>query len=293
MLRMLPEYKNASLLRSRDGDKLEQCHIIVDVQGKYDGVKHFDHHQRGFQETFSSSFKTKLSSAGLVYKHFGQDIISSHLQLSPTDTPIQVLYNKIYVDMIEALDANDNGVSAFPGCTPLFKEKALNLPSQVAALHPWWNEPNDDAEMDRRFELAVQLMGGVFRNRLEYLGKAWMPARDLVSRALSNRKGEIIIFEQSIPWKEHLFELERLNNIEGLIKYVIYSDSRSWRVQAVPIDSESFESRKPLPEAWRGLRDEELARKCRVANSVFVHASGFIGGNKTREGAIEMAELAL
>ena len=50
--------------------------------------------------------------------------------------------------------------------------------------------------------------------------------------------------------------------------------------------------RLPLPEPWRGLRDE-LSKKCEVENCVFVHVSGFIGGSTTKEGAVEMAVKAL
>lgn len=66
-----------------------------------------------------------------------------------------------------------------------------------------------------------------------------------------------------------------------------------WRIQAVPVSKDSFESRKPLPEAWRGLRDEELSAKSGVEGCVFVHASGFIGGNGSEEGAREMARRAV
>lgn len=46
--------------------------IVVDVGGVYSPEKHrYDHHQRGFTEVFGyGGFdKTKLSSAGLVYKY--------------------------------------------------------------------------------------------------------------------------------------------------------------------------------------------------------------------------------
>jgi uncharacterized UPF0160 family protein len=48
-----------------------------------------------------------------------------------------------------------------------------------------------------------------------------------------------------------------------------------------------------LPEAWRGFRDEKLDEICGVSGGVFVHAAGFIGGNKTFEGAKAMALKAL
>lgn len=41
------------------------------------------------------------------------------------------------------------------------------------------------------------------------------------------------------------------------------------------------------------MRDEELSKVTGVEGGVFVHASGFIGGNETREGAMEMARKAL
>lgn len=79
-----------------------------------------------------------------------------------------------------------------------------------------------------------------------------------------------------------------------MIKYVCFGDSSgSFRVRAVSITSESFVSRKALPSSWRGLRDEELSMLTGVSGCVFVHATGFIGGNKTMEGAIQMAKIAL
>jgi uncharacterized UPF0160 family protein len=93
---------------------------------------------------------------------------------------------------------------------------------------------------------------------------------------------------------------------------VLYADESggNWRIQAVPVDSESFESRKALPEVWRGLRDDVLSTTSGIPGGVFVHASGFIGGaigpdffiflanvktlgNKTKEGALQMAKTAL
>ena len=65
--------------------------------------------------------------------------------------------------------------------------------------------------------------------------------------------------------------------------YVLYGDtSGQWRVQAVALTPDSFDSRKALPEPWRGVRDEALSTVCTIPGCVFVHASGFIGGNTTR-----------
>lgn len=59
------------------------------------------------------------------------------------------------------------------------------------------------------------------------------------------------------------------------------------------IAPDRFESRKALPAQWRGLRDEELSRESGIPGGVFIHMSGFIGGNQTFEGALAMAKAAL
>ena len=55
----------------------------------------FDHHQRGFEETISKDYSIKLSSAGLVYKHYGREVLKNVLSESD-ETTIETLYWKIY-----------------------------------------------------------------------------------------------------------------------------------------------------------------------------------------------------
>ena len=54
---------------------------------------------------------TKLSSAGLVYLHFGEEIIANALQIDRSDAKVATLYNKMYENFVEEIDAIDNGVS--------------------------------------------------------------------------------------------------------------------------------------------------------------------------------------
>lgn len=77
---------------------------------------------------------------------------------------------------------------------------------------------------------------------------------------------------------------------EGEVLYALYQDTNgSWRIQAVPMTPDSFDSRKKLPTPWRGVRDDALSGLVGVDGAIFVHASGFIGGHKTKEGALSMA----
>lgn len=55
MLKCLPKFKDAEIIRSRDESKLAECDVVVDVGGIYDpATQRFDHHQRGFTETLAS-----------------------------------------------------------------------------------------------------------------------------------------------------------------------------------------------------------------------------------------------
>ena len=89
LLRRTKAFGGANLIRTRDESVLSKLDVVIDVGGVYDHNKNrYDHHQRGFSEVFGmGGFNTvKLSSAGLVYKHFGKEVISTETGL-PLDHP--------------------------------------------------------------------------------------------------------------------------------------------------------------------------------------------------------------
>ena len=56
--------------------------------------------------------------------------------------------------------------------------------------------------------------------------------------------GEIMMFKDFCPWKDHLLTLEEELGIEPNIKFVLFTDqSGKWRVQCVPLRMGSFELR--------------------------------------------------
>ncbi|GAW21496.1 hypothetical protein ANO14919_110170 [Xylariales sp. No.14919] len=317
MLRQLPTYASASLVRTRDPALLATCHTVVDVGGEYDASQNrYDHHQRSFTTTFPGR-PTKLSSAGLVYLHFGRAIVAQQLKQGEDSEDVGVVWRKIYESFIEALDAHDNGISSYDpdaiaaaGIEKRFSDGGFGLGAVVGRLNPNWNEtlPSDPVEAqaaeDARFETASKRIGEEFDRDLAYYTSAWLPARAIVQAAYAKRlefdpEGRVMVFEGlSVPWKDHLYTLEEEQKTEekNKVLYVLYPEKPTpdakWRIQCVPVTKDSFQSRKALPEPWRGARDSALDEITGVPGGVFVHASGFIGGNKTFEGVKALAEKA-
>jgi len=271
--------------------------------------------------------------------HFGKAIIAQQLHVSEDAAEVQVIWEKIYESFIEALDAHDNGISAYDpkaiaaaGIEKKFSDGmsvsiyliaslilfihllryflgGFSLGAMVSRLNPNWNDPlpSDPVEAqkieDEKFLVASNRIGEEFSRDLDYYTKSWLPARDVVHRAYAKRleydpHGRILVFDgQSVPWKDHLYTLESQEGGNSKVLYVLYPEKPTpdakWRIQCVPVSKDSFESRKPLPEAWRGFRDEKLDDITGVSGGVFVHAAGFIGGNKTFNGAKTMAMKAL
>ncbi|KAI9801370.1 MAG: hypothetical protein M1825_003349 [Sarcosagium campestre] len=315
LLRLLPDYTPSHLVRSRDPAVLSTCHTVVDVGGEYNpSSNRYDHHQRTFKTTFPDC-ETKLSSAGLVYLHFGKQIIANQAGL-PVDSPsVALLWTKLYNSFVEALDAHDNGIDVYDpsalaasGLEKKFSDHGVTLGSLVSDLNPNWNDPVPEdataaqAAEDDKFLKASKLMGDAFERKLSYFASAWLPARDIVNKAYAERKthdprGRVLVFPTPLPWKDHLASVEDENPTEEKVLYTLYPEKTGpgakWRIQAVAVSQDSFESRKALPEAWRGVRDDKLDAVSGIEGCVFVHASGFTGGNKTWDGVRKMAQKAL
>jgi len=298
MLKKLPEYKEAEIIRTRDQSLLDKCDIVVDVGAIFDPKVHrYDHHQKTFTDTMSTlmpgkSCDTKLSSAGLIYVHFGKKLIAQLINESENSDLVDKIFDKVYEKFMEEVDANDNGIATHDGKARY--AVTTTLASRVANLRPHWNDLDQD--FDKGFYKAMALVWPEFEERVNFYAKVWWPAREIVAKSLEERfkvhsSGKIMLLENGgCPFKEHLYELEEEQGVAGEILYVIFTDQNgTWRVLAVGVKDEGFKSRLALKEDWRALRDQDLVEKSGIEGGVFVHASGFIGGNKTKDGALEMA----
>lgn len=311
MLRQTAAFSNAPVVRSRDEAVLIQADIVVDVGGIYDAdAMRFDHHQKTFSGTFEQSGQrsgTKLSSAGLIYKHMGREVVQNVLvtnQIKLRTDEVDEVYLKVYDSFVEAVDAIDNGIPQFDTDQQPRYQSSTDLASRVARLNAAWNEECTPEIQLNRFSKAVNMVGAEFDECIIAIAKRWLPAREIVVKAMASRfqyddKGRILVMTEWVPWKDHLYAIEDKEHTDSKsanpVQYVVYKDmtGSSWRVQAVPVSPASFTSRTPLPEPWRGVRGDQLSILADISRCIFVHASGFIGGNETYEGAMSMAKKSL
>lgn len=204
MLKLLPEYKTAEIVRTRNPDKLNECDIVVDVGAVFDHSKRrYDHHQRGFMETFHSlednkKWKTKLSSAGLTYVFYGRRIIQQIINElmkekkekqgsnpAEDDELLELIYDKVYRNFIEEIDAVDNGIAVTDG-EPCYLI-TTTVSNRVANLLPAWNEPSDDEILFGQFEKAMNLVGSELKDKVKYYAFTWLSGFDIVRRSISER----------------------------------------------------------------------------------------------------------
>ena len=171
LLRRTEAAAGAAVDRSRDAERWGAADVVIDVGAVYDCEKMlFDHHQRGFEETFGHGFATKLSSAGLVYKHFGKRSCASASRggggVDADERTVRKIYLKMYEEFIEGVDGNDNGVNVYDTDAPAKYKDNTNLPARVKRLNPAWDEPSTPERQMEQFEKAVALTGSEFDDML-------------------------------------------------------------------------------------------------------------------------------
>ncbi|XP_071566336.1 MYG1 exonuclease-like [Temnothorax nylanderi] len=296
LLKLLSQYKNASIVRSRDRSVLDNCDIVVGVGGEYDPPRHrYDHHVREFQESVSTIVKksgynwtNKLSSAGLIYCHFGHDILKRILSDVTKDvledTIVDEIFKIIYDTFIQEIDAIDNNGQIYRSIT--------DLSARVSRLN------YQDENIKTQFEKAIALAQDEFLEISHVTKNIWLPSITDMRRAVENRfevdsSGEIVMVPQSSRcqnmWR-FVFYLAEEMNVSPSIKYAISKTGNSYRIRCMPVSSERA---MLLPEAWGGLQSDALVKVCGIEGALRVDSNRKTGVHKTKNGAMAMARKAL
>lgn len=114
----------------------------------------------------------RLSSAGLIYAHYGIEVISEILtkyKFAATTDCLGHLYTAVYEGFVEELDAIDNGVPMYSEGRPRYRI-STHLSARVHRLNPEWNA-SENTNSDELFQKAMDLVGKEFIERVLEVNK--------------------------------------------------------------------------------------------------------------------------
>ena len=283
-----------TLYRTRSEKALEKATFVIDVGGIYDPEKNrFDHHQDDFKESFFENGFIPMSSAGLVWKHYGKKFLKKYNK-KLNDEQIKKVYYSFYRKFIQEIDAHDNGVRQCDKEKEHKYHKQTVLGSLVSDMNGI-NTNNEHSQMEN-FKSAATFVFISMTIKLDSIIKRLMAYDDdkkVIVKAFEKTfgLGQIIYINKNCTnWLRCIHEYEKNNKIEGIVKFVIYKvdGKKDSEFRVKTLEKERFEPRKKL-ESETYLRSvlknpDEMK---------FVHKALFIGSATTFETALEMALLSL
>ena len=265
-----------TIIRTRDPELIKQGDYVVDVGQIYDPKKkRFDHHQEeGAGERLNG---IPYASFGLVWKEYGEKLCVSKEAAE-------------YIDerLVQAIDGPDNGVNIF---SVNDKDVRPYLVQDVfQAFQPLWNE---DTEHDQVFGAMVDLAKRILSREIE-VAHEMVEAKIVIRTVYENSDDKrLIVFSKDHPFGRGDTTLTLAEFPEPIYAVMFRPTHHAWQVASVTENPNTMISRKPLPEAWRGKKDEELQKITGVKEAFFCHRAGFMAMSRNKEGALELARKAL
>ena len=220
----------------------------------------------------------KVNADTLVYdigrKEFGKEYLKKEGYEN-----IDLLFEGIDKDLVEAIDADDNGF--FPKIEANYKVKTL---SNVIKLFNPGYESNETE--DEQFVKAVEVAKQILYEEIIFInGKVHADLR--VKEVLEdvNENDSYIILEEFLPYEDTLLGNEKYNNI----KFVAYPSNRGgYAIKTVPKSINDKTGRLLFPKEWAGLTNDELEKVSGIKGLRFCHNSCFIVTCNSLETALEV-----
>ncbi|MCI6107392.1 MAG: MYG1 family protein [Tenericutes bacterium] len=250
-------------------DKIEKDVLVYDIgRGKY------DHHQ---DDAKTRENGIKYSSFGLLFQEFGKEYLK---QLKIED--IEEVFNTIDKELVEGIDAVDNGV--FPEINANFKVKTLD--DIIKACNPSFGSNQDENE---QFIKAVGIAKIIFQEIIHNIvGK--VKAKKIILQKLKVTEKDYLELEEYIPYEETILKNEEGNHI----LFALYPSNRGgWGIKTIKKSAEDKTDRLSFPENWAGLENKELEKITGIKDVTFCHSGRFLMTCKTKEAAYKVLEKVL
>ena len=263
-------YKNIKVFRTTTIPKdIDKNVIIYDI-----GRGKFDHHQEDAKKRENG---ITYCSFGLLWQEFGKDFLKKR-----NIDNIEEVFTAFDKDLIEAIDADDNGI--FPKIEAQYKVKTL---SEVFKLfNPGYKSGQDEKE---QFIKAVKVAKIIIEEELlSVIGK--VIAKKQVLKCLEKKENHTLYLDEYMPYEQTILQEESANDI----LFVVYPSNRGgYGIKTVPISSEDHNKRLDFPEEWAGLENEELEEKSGIKGLKFCHLTRFLATADTLESANIVVNKAL
>ena len=269
-------YNDLEIIRTRDEELLKTCDIVSDVgNGKY------DHHH---VDKIRRENGIPYCGFGLLWRDFGISYINAKFPDLSNLKEQQEVAEKVDTILIQQIDAQDNGVDVMTSQVPI-----MTLCDIIYTFIP--TGAGED-EIEKGFFEAVEFAKKILYKTTKKFVDSYENYRMIKNefKKQNVQQSHILVLEKSVPWKDTILELDRNENV----LYVVYQDvTGAWCTQTVPKEANSFAARKDLPKTWGGLHNDDLSKLTGIENCTFCHPALFICGNKSKEGAISMAQVAV
>jgi len=265
------------VMRSRNPEVLAGADIRVDVGGVNDtAAGTYDHHFKGSEARDNGVI---YAASGLVWRRYGKEAIRTVLSHSDVQSRTVVrLLADIDRGFIQPIDKADTAPTPTQG---------LSLSQVIAQMNPTHVSPESE-NPDAKFTAAVAVVSTLLRDAI-VSAYAEIDAEAAVKAAFRASTDGVAVLESFVPWHAYagLPEAQCAN-------YIVFpsAGSADWMCQCIPTKVGSFDQKRPLPQAWFGLRGDDLVSASGVVDAVFCHPGGFICGAKTKHGALALAREA-
>lgn len=256
--------------RISSSEPIPQKGIVADIYREYDPEKRrFDHHQGKIKREDGYLY----ASAGLMWKHYGCDVVKNILDIE-CEATIDAVYKMVDKNFIKGVDACDadgdykvEGTCSAGGINIMTSAKMVKFLSQ---------EGSD--EQDMMFyqikQLYKELLIGLVKNSYGFLQdkERFYDVVDI--------ENQVAVCEQSIRWKKICYEHNKNN--DDKIYFIIMPSKRpesKWTLFAMPVNPGSRKLIYPI-ERYEGF-DE------------FIHEGKWIAGSNDLDALKKLAQHSL